>query len=70
MVEKRSTQTFWSKAYALLAENDIKKVLDLTVDDLLVRIHGFLAQGSAWHIESVSNQYLDIASYIPLGGSS
>lgn len=44
-VVKRITQTFWSKAYVIISEDDILRVLDLTTNELMKRIHDFLAQG-------------------------
>lgn len=69
-VVKRITQTFWSKAYVIISEDDILRVLDLTTNELMKRIHDFLAQGPGLQVESVKEQNLNIVTFIPLNGSS
>ena len=67
---KNIEQIFWTKPVILTSEHDMKKVLNETIDELTKIIHGFLAQGSNWQIQNIYDQYLNIHTYKPLGGSS
>ena len=50
--------------------NSNKFGLDLSFQEIIYRLENWVSNGSGWIVQEIINQYLNVSSYLPLGGST
>ena len=50
--------------------NSNKFGLDLSFQEIIYRLENWFSNGSGWIVQEIINQYLNVSSYLPLGGST
>ena len=61
---------FNSKPKTITNANDFQESLDVNVEQIMIDIHKWISEGSAWIIKSINGHYINIIKYEPLTGSS
>lgn len=54
------------KIATITNDNQIKEVMNLSIQQILKAVGKWMSEGSGWIIESVDNHYLNIVKYIPI----
>ena len=61
---------FSSRTMTVTNKDQILEKIVLAEEEILTRIAVWLSEGSGWVVEEILNHYINVASYIPLGGNS
>ena len=70
---KSSGETEYSPVYfnsltKTVINNKFK--LDQSFQEIIYRLENWISNGSGWIVEEITNQYLNLSSYLPLSGST
>ena len=64
-----SSPVYFNSATKTVINSD-KHMLDKSFQEVLYRIYHWINEGSAWKIESINGEYVNISFYSPLTGST
>ena len=67
-IEKKAY--FNAKTQTITNEIEIAELLQITQQQILIKIQQWISEGSGWTIQSVDGHYLNVVKYKPLKGSS